>query len=37
MLIFDGETEGANCMPNLLEIARELPEFALTVTLIALG
>jgi uncharacterized surface protein with fasciclin (FAS1) repeats len=34
MLIFDGETEGANCMPNLLEIARELPEFALTVTLI---
>lgn len=34
MFNFDGETEGANCMPNLLEVARELPEFALTVTLI---
>jgi uncharacterized surface protein with fasciclin (FAS1) repeats len=34
MYIFDGDTEGDNCMPNLLEVAREFPEFALTVTLI---
>ena len=34
MFSFDGETEGANCMPNILEVARDIPEFALTVTLI---
>jgi uncharacterized surface protein with fasciclin (FAS1) repeats len=34
MLTFDGKTEGANCMPNILEVAREIPEFALSVTLI---
>jgi uncharacterized surface protein with fasciclin (FAS1) repeats len=34
MYSFDGDTKGDNCMPNLLEVARELPEFALTVTLI---
>lgn len=34
MFTFDGETEGANCMPNILEVARQIPEFALTVTLI---
>jgi uncharacterized surface protein with fasciclin (FAS1) repeats len=34
MFTFDGETGGANCMPNILEVARQLPEFALSVTLI---
>ena len=34
MFTFDGETEGANCMQNILEVARQIPEFALTVTLI---
>jgi uncharacterized surface protein with fasciclin (FAS1) repeats len=34
MFSFDGDTEGASCMPNLLDVARELPKFALTVTLI---
>jgi uncharacterized surface protein with fasciclin (FAS1) repeats len=34
MFAFDGETEGANCMPNILDVARENPDFALTVTLI---
>jgi uncharacterized surface protein with fasciclin (FAS1) repeats len=34
MFTFDGKTEGANCMPNILEVARQIPEFALTVTLI---
>ena len=34
MFTFNGETEGANCMPNILEVARQIPEFALTVTLI---
>ena len=34
MYSFAGETQGDNCMPNLLEVASELPEFALTVTLI---
>ena len=34
MFTFDGETGGANCMPNILEVARQIPEFALTVTLI---
>jgi hypothetical protein len=34
MFTFDGDTGGANCMPNVLEVARQLPDFALTVTLI---
>jgi uncharacterized surface protein with fasciclin (FAS1) repeats len=34
MFTYNGITGGANCMPNILEVARQIPDFALTVTLI---